>query len=102
MAVVHAGWRGLVGGIIEKTVTAMSVNAADLIAWLGPAIGPDHFEVGVEVFQAFVEYDKDSEQAFMLTDNAQKMVSRYFLLARQRLLRAGITQIHGGGGLHIL
>lgn len=98
VAVVHAGWRGLVGGIIEKTVTAMSVNAADLIAWLGPAIGPDHFEVGMEVFQAFVEYDKDSEQAFMLTDNAQKKwLADIFLLARQRLLRAGITQINGGG-----
>ncbi len=98
VAVIHAGWRGLAGGIIEQTVTAMHVNHNDLIAWLGPAIGPDHFEVGTEVYDAFVQQDKQAEQAFVLTDSVKKKwLADIFLLARQRLLRAGITQIDGGG-----
>lgn len=98
VAVVHAGWRGLVGGIIEKTVAAMGVSGNDLMAWLGPAIGHDHFEVGAEVFEAFIEYDSEAEQAFVLIDSAQKKwLADIFLLARQRLLQAGIQQIGGGG-----
>lgn len=79
-------------------MAAMGVDGNDLIAWLGPAIGPDHFEVGEEVIEAFVERDRESEQAFVLIDGIQKKwLADIFLLARQRLLRVGIKQIDGGG-----
>src|SRR3569623_802549 len=64
VAAVHAGWRGLLDGVIENTVRAMQCPGADLMAWLGPAIGPDAFEVGAEVRTAFIE--RDGAAAFLL------------------------------------
>lgn len=95
VAAVHAGWRGLLHGVIEATIAAMHVPSSGLLAWLGPAIGPQAFEVGDEVRQAFVHVDENAPHAF--TPNANgKWLADIYLLARQRLQRAGVTQIYGG------
>lgn len=98
---IHAGWRGLATGVIEQAISEMRESShADLclMAWLGPAIGPDHFEVGDEVREAFVARDPLSTRAFRRHGAAQtpKWLADLFLLARLSLNRAGITEIHGG------
>ena len=99
VGVVHAGWRGLSEGIIEQTVSAMGAGNASLMAWLGPAIGPEHFEVGEEVRQAFIQRNKDSALAFLPRPSSKdgKWLANLFLLARQQLRKAGVNEIHGGG-----
>jgi polyphenol oxidase len=98
VAVMHAGWRGLGEGVIERTVSAIGALPAPLIAWLGPAIGPNHFEVGEEVRQAFITHDKRSGAAFIPHSSRKgKWFADLFLLARQRLLKAGVTEVYGGG-----
>jgi purine-nucleoside/S-methyl-5'-thioadenosine phosphorylase / adenosine deaminase len=98
VGVIHAGWRGLAGGIIEKTVTEMNSGDTRLMAWLGPAIGPDYFEVGEEVREAFVNQDNKSRLAFVPQHEKKgdKWLANIFLLARQRLATAGVTEIYGG------
>lgn len=97
VGIVHAGWRGLVGGIIEQSVTAMQMDPTQLMAWLGPAIGPDHFEVGADVYDAFVQHDAQAAQAFTPKDHYQKKwLANIFLLARQRLAGMGIPAVYGG------
>jgi YfiH family protein len=66
VGIAHAGWRGLAGGVIEHTVEAMQRPACELIAWLGPAIGPEAFEVGQDVYDAFVQRDTAASVAFGL------------------------------------
>lgn len=95
VAAVHAGWRGLVNGIIEAGVASMQAPAPDLMAWLGPAIGPETFEVGDEVRTAFVDVDANACQAFTALEKG-KWLANIYLLARQRLAAMGVTQIHGG------
>lgn len=99
VGVVHAGWRGLSEGIIEQTVSAMGAGNASLMAWLGPAIGPEHFEVGEEVRQAFIQRNKDSALAFLPRPSSRdgKWLANLFLLAKQQLKKAGVNEIHGGG-----
>ncbi len=99
VGIVHAGWRGLAGGIIEQSVAAMQVDPGKLMVWLGPAIGPDHFEVGADVYEAFVSHDEQAAQAFVPknTPHEKKWLADIFLLARQRLASIGITEIYGGG-----
>jgi YfiH family protein len=96
--VAHAGWRGLVSGVIEATVAAMLGKAragAALQAWLAPAIGAAHFEVGDDVRSAFLAVDDRAADGF--TPNAQgRWQCDLYLLARQRLARAGIGRISGG------
>lgn len=92
----HAGWRGLHGGVIEATVTAMQVAPADVIAWLGPAIGPTAFEVGDEVRAAFVATDAIADAAFKPAGQPGKWLADIYLLARQRLAALGVTAVHGG------
>jgi purine-nucleoside/S-methyl-5'-thioadenosine phosphorylase / adenosine deaminase len=96
VGVAHAGWRGLAGGVLEATVTALRAEPAELIAWLGPAIGQPAFEVGPEVREAFVQRDSGHESAFR-----QNAAGRYQAdlheLARRMLERAGVTQVSGGG-----
>jgi len=96
VAVIHAGWRGMAEGIIERTVSAIGTLNSPLMAWLGPAIGPDHFEVGEEVRKAFIERDEKSALAFISRNN-DKWLADLFLLARQRLTNAGVAEIYGGG-----
>lgn len=99
VGIVHAGWRGLAGGIIERSVAAMAVDHNKLMAWLGPAIGPDHFEVGADVYEAFVQQNAQAAQAFVPKNSSheKKWLADIFLLARQRLTSIGITEIYGGG-----
>lgn len=95
---VHAGWRGLCNGVIERTVAAMAVPGPDLMAWLGPAIGPAAFEVGGEVRDAFIAAQPQAAQAFAAApDGNGKYLADLFLLARQRLEAMGIGRIYGGG-----
>jgi polyphenol oxidase len=98
VAVIHAGWRGLAGKAIENMVSAIGTPPAALMAWLGPAIGPNHFEVGEEVRQAFVTNDERSDAAFIPHSSCKgKWFADLFLLARQQLLKAGVTEVYGGG-----
>lgn len=90
----HAGWRGLADGVIESTVIAMKTMPSSLMAWLGPAIGPQAFEVGAEVREAFLRHDAASEFAFAPREG--KYLADIYLLARQRLHALGITRIYGG------
>ena len=96
VAAAHAGWRGLAGGVIEATVKALQVAPATLMAWLGPAIGPQHFEVGAEVRDAFVKADLGAEAAF--APNARgRFMADLSALARRRLAALGVNRIYGGG-----
>jgi hypothetical protein len=92
IAVIHAGWRSLAGGIVEKTRRQFQSEAASIYAWLGPCIGPNHFEVGPEVLEAFKQIDVDAEKAFIATDN--KWLANLQLLARHQLLKQGISNIY--------
>lgn len=97
VAAAHAGWRGLCGGVLEATVAALPVPPAELLAWLGPAIGPEAFEVGEDVREQFLAADAEAALAFRAGNAAGKHYADLFLLARQRLRRAGVTQVYGGG-----
>ena len=96
VAVAHAGWRGMAAGVIESTVRAMDGEPSRLIAWMGPTIGPRAFEVGPEVREAFVAVDREAERAFR-PHGAGKYLADLYELARQRLARAGVSSVHGGG-----
>jgi YfiH family protein len=93
---VHAGWRGLCDGVIEATVLAMGVAPQDLMAWLGPAIGQQAFEVGDEVRAAFVAVQPQAASAF-IPGQPGKWFADICALARLRLEVLGIAQIYGGG-----
>lgn len=95
VAAIHAGWRGLLNGVIEATVAAMQAAPTELMAWLGPAIGPKAFEVGDDVRAAFTHMDENAHHAFAALENG-KWLADIYLLARQRLQTAGVTQIYGG------
>lgn len=91
---VHAGWRGLADGIIEQTVACFAQAPNQLLAWLGPAIGPQAFEVGGEVRAQFVADDSAAESAFL--PKGDKWLADIYQLARLRLHRLGVTQVFGG------
>jgi polyphenol oxidase len=95
VSAIHAGWRSLCDGVIEATIEAMAVNSHTLMAWLGPAIGPEAFEVGEEVRAQFMEKDQQAASAFKLHGN--QYLADLYQLARQRLNNAGVIQINGGG-----
>ena len=101
VASVHAGWRGLVAGVIEQTVAAMSAEPGQLLAWLGPAIGPATFEVGPEVREAFCQAPGANalEHACFRVSAlaADHWVADIYALARLRLRRLGIQAVYGGG-----
>lgn len=92
----HAGWKGLAAGVIEATVQAMGRAPEDLIAWLGPAIGQDAFEVGAEVRAAFVGAQPQASSAF-IPGQGGKWFADIYELARLRLNALGVTGIYGGG-----
>jgi polyphenol oxidase len=96
VAAAHAGWRGLVAGVLENTVAAMRSAPGEVVAWLGPAAGPMAYEVGAEVFEAFVGRDARAHDAFTATRPGHWCVDLY-ALARQRLADAGVARVHGGG-----
>ena len=121
VAAAHAGWRGLAGGVVEATVKAMNVAPEQLLVWLGPAIGPQAFEVGEEVRQAFMAHDPQAAKAFVpcvgralaqrvglkadlqscsagdAESGVQKWLADIYLLARQRLAHLGVKRVYGGG-----
>lgn len=91
----HAGWRGLQAGVLEATVKALHCDNADVMAWMGAAIGPDHFEVGAEVREAFISAQADAVDAFKLSNN-EKWLANIYQLATLRLQAIGVTKIYGG------
>lgn len=92
----HAGWRGLAGGVLEATVDAMGLAPAELLVWLGPSIGPQAFEVGPEVREAFLKDHAEAERAFLPSANAGKYMADIYELARIRLAAKGVTAVYGG------
>lgn len=95
VAAIHAGWKGLAAGIIENSIQALDCPTADLLVWLGPAIGPQAFVVGEEVTNAFIEKDPKAQKAFKRVDHKHWLANLY-LLAKQRLHSLGINAIYGG------
>lgn len=97
VAVAHAGWRGLAGGVLEATVAALNTPAEDIMVWLGPAISNAQFEVGPEVFDAFVAVHPQAEEAF---DPSPYRLGHHmadiYRLARLRLELLGIDEVSGG------
>ena len=98
VAAAHAGWRGLAAGVLEAAVASMQVAPANVLAWLGPAIGPNAFEVGPDVYAAFCDRDPGAGSHFVATRKG-KWHADLYALARRALARAGIDQasIYGGG-----
>lgn len=94
VAAAHAGWRGLHAGVLEETLARFRAQPAQIMAWLGPAIGPDAFEVGSEVRDAFIQHDAAAASAFRPEGN--KFFADIYQLASLRLRAAGVTQIFGG------
>jgi YfiH family protein len=92
---VHAGWRGLAAGVIEQAVTRMGAGGENLLAWLGPAIGPSAFEVGEEVVEAFTKNAASDIEAFSKAGSGRWLADIY-LLARLRLMRLGVGYVGGG------
>ena len=96
VAAAHAGWRGLQAGVLEATVVAMGVPGAHLMAWLGSAIGPQAFEVGDEVREAFVSGSPEAASAFRCSSVNGKWLADIYGLARQRLSGLGVARVFGG------
>jgi len=99
VGIAHAGWRGLAAGVLEATVAALGelgVAPVDVIAWLGPAIGPRSFEVGVDVRLAFGSDDREIDRCFK-PERDGKWRADLYALARCRLARCGVLRVHGGG-----
>jgi len=98
IAAAHAGWRGLDAGVLENTVAALERPPDQLLAWLGPAIGPTRFEVGAEVRQAFLDsVGGASAAAHFIPSPAGRWLCDLAGLARARLAALGVGAIHGGG-----
>ena len=95
VAVAHAGWRGLHAGVISNTLSKMKSSADTILVSLGPAIGPDVFEVGDEVRQAFVDKDELNALAFTETSKEHYLCDIY-RLARNELKKVGVKQVTGG------
>ena len=102
VALAHVGWRGLVAGILERTISRCNTPAQELVAWMGPAIGSCHFEVGAEVktaFLAIVENPEDKEvlqKYFKATGEAGKYLCDLYGIVRFKLTQSGIARIYGG------
>jgi YfiH family protein len=99
VGVAHAGWRGLAAGVLAATIAALEALGApsrDLCVWLGPAIGPQAFEVGRDVRDAFGVVDPGSAECFA-PHGWDKWHADLYRLARRRLAAAGVRDVHGGG-----
>ncbi|QCY10451.1 peptidoglycan editing factor PgeF [Pseudomonas sp. MPC6] len=97
VAAAHAGWRGLAAGVLEATLDSLAVPPAEVLAWLGPAIGSQAFEVGPEVRETFVRQLPEAAEAFVPSANAGKFMADIYQLARLRLAARGVTAVYGGG-----
>jgi len=96
VGVAHAGWRGLLAGVLQATVAALESPASSLHAWLGPAIGPGAFEVGPEVREQFLARLPGCDSCFQPNERGRYLADLYGL-ARLTLAQAGLRDIHGGG-----
>ena len=96
VAAVHCGWRGLAAGVLEAAVAAMHAPPAEILAWLGPAIGREVYQVGDEVRAALANSHPEAEQAFA-PQHPGKWLCDLYLIASQRLRRIGVARIYGGG-----
>ena len=97
VAAAHAGWRSLVAGVLENTVASMQIAPQQIIAWLGPAIGVNAFEVGAEVRDAFVRQHSKAAEAFVPSQNPDRWMGDIYQLARIRLAACGVQAVYGGG-----
>ena len=95
VAAIHAGWRGLLNGVIENTIEKMNISPNELLVWLGPAISQKHFEVGFDVKNSFCQKHIEAEKAFHLISE-QKWLADIYALAKIRLNLCGVKQIYGG------
>ncbi|MEP6896980.1 MAG: peptidoglycan editing factor PgeF [Rhodanobacter sp.] len=96
IAATHAGWRGLASGVLEATLTGLRSPRDQLLAWLGPCIGADSYEVGEEVRAAFIAHDGSAVECFAASRPGHWLCD-LAALARRRLQAAGVQRIHGGG-----
>jgi YfiH family protein len=94
VAAAHAGWRGMAAGVLENTVASLHGPASELMAWMGPAIGPAVYQVGAEVVAAFAEQQAEGANAFQ--PDGDRWLFDLYAMARHRLLRAGVGHISGG------
>lgn len=96
VAAVHAGWRGLCDGVIEAAVKKMQVPSSEVLVWLGPAIGPNAFEVGDDVREQFIARDRQAAQAFNPVggESGGKWLCNMYQIAKQRLSALGVTKIY--------
>lgn len=101
VAAAHAGWRGLAGGVLQNTIRAMNVEPLEIMVYLGPAIGPEAFEVGQDVFDAFTAQLPQAESAFAAIGGGKYLADMY-ALARMVLQREGVGMIYGGGRCTVL
>ena len=101
VAAAHAGWRGLAGGVLQNTIAKMNVAPIEIMAYLGPAISADAFEVGQDVYDAFCQQLPEASDAFALI-NENKYLADIYELARMILHREGVTQIFGGNHCTVL
>jgi YfiH family protein len=97
VAAAHAGWRGLASGVLEAAVDSFADAPSEILVWLGPAIGPQAFEVGPEVRDAFIATHAETIEAFVPSVNAGKFMADIYQLARLRLAAHGVTAVYGGG-----
>lgn len=96
VAVAHAGWRGLLSGIIEQTLKTFNAPAGKIMVFLGPAIGPGAFEVGDDVRDMFLSESSENTDCFTPGNQDHKWMADIYMLARYRLARQGIQNIYGG------
>jgi YfiH family protein len=96
VALAHAGWRGLCAGVLEAALESLGAAPGKVLAWLGPAIGPDAYEVGPEVRAAFVARDASAAAAFR-PGRGDRFLLDLYAVARQRLAARGVRRVHGGG-----
>jgi len=97
VSALHCGWRGIAAGIIAKAVSALRAKTkVPLLAWLGPAIGSERFEVGPDVWQTFLQQDLLNNNAFLTHPNPYKRHANIYQLAKNSLYRQGVTNIYGG------
>ena len=95
VAAIHAGWKGLLAGILENAVACFSSSPQELLAWLGPAIGPNRFEVRADVRDPFIAHNSEHAQAFTRS-GPEHWLANIYLLAKHRLQSQGVTHITGG------
>jgi hypothetical protein len=96
IAAAHAGWRGLLAGVLEATLANFRAPPTEIIAWFGPGIGAQDFEVGDEVRHAFIQHSPATHSAFTPSARTGHWYADLYTLARQRLATSGVRAVHGG------